>query len=52
MNDDLFNYLLATDTLDEFLGYKGLKEDEDIEVYEDNIEDNLNKQDDVIEQDE
>ena len=22
MNDDLFNYLVATDTLDEFLGYK------------------------------
>lgn len=27
MNDDLFDYLVATDTLDEFLGYK--KQDDD-----------------------
>ena len=26
MNDDLFNYLIATDTLDDFLGYKLPKE--------------------------
>ena len=27
MNDDLFNYLVATDTLDEFLGYKEQDDD-------------------------
>ena len=28
MNDDLFNYLVATDQLDDFLGYKGKKDDD------------------------
>lgn len=50
MNDDLFNYLVATDTLDDFLGYKDpkknqttdekIKEFEDIEdIYEEKIDD-------------
>ena len=29
MNDDLFNYLVATDTLDEFLGYKEIDNTDD-----------------------
>lgn len=49
-NDDLFNFLVATDTLDDFLGYKDpnknqttdeeIEEIEDIdEVDEENIDD-------------
>lgn len=55
-NDDLFNYLVATDTLDDFLGYKDpLKNqiiDEEIDEFED-IEDideeNIDNDEDIDE---
>lgn len=47
MNDDLFDYLVATDTIDEFLGFKGLDEDNEQEdsndVDVDSIFDEKNK---------
>ena len=48
MNDDLFNYLVATDELDEFLGKKGDKEmglfDKDNDELEEEM-DNLDLED-------
>lgn len=44
MSDNLFDYLVATDTLDEFLGYKGLDKDED--DIEDNSDENNDESDD------
>ena len=38
MNDDLFNYLVATDTLDEFLGNNQLSNNDDILDCEDEDE--------------
>lgn len=47
MNDDLFDYLVATDTIDEFLGFKELDEDNEQEdsndVDVDSIFDEKNK---------
>lgn len=42
MNDDLFNYLVATDTIDEFLGFKGLDEDNEEINEEDNEQEDSN----------
>lgn len=39
MNDNLFNYLVATDTLDEFLGYKKSDNTDDEDDEDDDTED-------------
>ena len=42
MNDDLFDYLVATDTIDEFLGYKGLDNKNEVINEEDNEQEDSN----------